>query len=118
MKLVAIPTGHTDTTLTRALDHLTTAFSTVRQRADYAITSKGTLHPDTDSNARSHDCHLFKSMLVALTDFVQSRLLSVIGNIKRLIDSLLGAFIRHHTFGRNPVARTCCHIAGGGHPYT
>jgi hypothetical protein len=64
----AIPIGHTGTTLTKTLDNLTAAFSTVRPRADQASANMGTIQPAMDFNARSEDCHMFKSMLGALTD--------------------------------------------------
>jgi hypothetical protein len=62
VEFVAIPIGHAGTTLTRTLDHLTAAFSTVRPRTDRAIPNRGTKQPITDSNARSHDSRLFKSL--------------------------------------------------------
>ena len=75
---VAIPIGHTGTTLTRTLDHLTAAFSTIRPRVDHADANKGTPPPIMDSNAKSHDYRLFKSLLDALADLAQSRLLDII----------------------------------------
>ena len=96
MEFVAIPIGHAGTPLIRTLDHLTAAFSTVRPRVDHASASGGTPHPIMDSNGTSHDYRMFKSLLLdALADLAQSRLLGIIRNMKRLIDSLQGAVSRH-----------------------
>ena len=73
VEIVAIPIGDAATTLTRTLDHLTAAFSTVRLRVDHTSANKDTTQPITDSNARSHDYRLFKSLLDALTDLAHSR---------------------------------------------
>ena len=80
--------------LTKTLDRLTPAFSTVRPRAYHTITIKGTPQPTTDSNAEIHDYRLFKSMLGALTDLTQSRPLDIIRNMKRLVYALPGAVSR------------------------
>ncbi len=63
VEFAAIPIGHAGTKLTRTLDHLT------------AIT--GTSQPIADSNAGSHDYRMFKSMVEALADLAQSRLLGI-----------------------------------------
>ena len=60
--------GHAGTPLTRTLDNLTAALSMVRSRMDHTSAIKGTSLPNTDSNARSHDYRMFKSLLDALTD--------------------------------------------------
>jgi hypothetical protein len=88
VKFVAIPIGRAGTTLTTTLNYLTAAFSTVRPRTDLTSTSEGTSHPDTDSNARSHDYRMFKSMLDTLTNLAHSRMLGIISNKKRLVGSL------------------------------
>jgi hypothetical protein len=88
VEFVAIPIGHAGTTLETTLDHLNAAFSTVRPRTDLTSTSEDTSQPDTDYNARSHDYCLFKSMLDALTDLAQSRLLGINSNKKLLVGSL------------------------------
>ncbi len=92
---MAFPIGHAGTTLTRTLDHLTAAFSTVRPTAERSRTSRGDKFPATDQNAKSHDYTLFKSLLASLTDLAQSRLLGIIRNKKRLVDALPGG-VKHH----------------------
>ncbi len=49
----------------------------------------------TDSNARSHDYHMFKSLLDALIYLALSRLLGIIRNRKRLVDALPRAIRRN-----------------------
>ncbi len=71
------------TTLTRTLDHLTAAFSTVRPDVERAQASRGATSPATENNARTHDNNMFKSLLDSLTDLAQSRLLGIIRNKKR-----------------------------------
>ncbi len=88
MEFVAILIGHTGITLTKTLDPLTAAFSKVRSRTDQANANKGTLQPTVDSNARSHDYGMFKSLLGRLTDLAQSRLLGIIRNKKHLVEAL------------------------------
>ncbi len=67
-EFVAISIGHAGTTLTRTLDHRTAAFSSVCPRVDHTNAIKGTSQPIKNSNVRSHDYLLFKSLLDALTD--------------------------------------------------
>jgi hypothetical protein len=55
VEFVAIPIDHAGTPLTKTLNHLTAAFSTVRPRHDQVSANKGTSQPTTDTNARSHD---------------------------------------------------------------
>ena len=88
VKFAAIPIEHTGTTLTRTLDHLTAAFSTVRLRVDHTSASKDTTKPITDSNAKSHDYRMLKSLLDALTDLAQSQVLCIIRKTKRLVEAL------------------------------
>ncbi len=57
--------------------------------------SKGGTPAATDHNAKTHDYTLFKSMLDSLTDLAQSRLLAIIRNRKRLVDTLPRG-VRHH----------------------
>ncbi len=90
VKFVAIPIGHTGTTLTRALDHLTAAFSTLRPRDNQANANRGTSRTITYSNDRSHENRLFKSMLNALAYLAQSHLLGTIRNTNSLVDALPG----------------------------
>ena len=80
MELIAILIGYAGTTLTRTLNLLTAAFSTVRPRQNQLSAIKGTSQPTTDSNARSHDYRIFKSLLDALADLAQPRLLGIIRN--------------------------------------
>ena len=95
VEFVAISIGHADTTLTRTLDHLSDAFSTVRPRMKHANANKGTPLPTMDSNATSHDYRRFKSMLDSLADLAQSRLLGIIRNMARLVDALPRAVMRN-----------------------
>ncbi len=48
-----------------------------------------------DHNAKAHDYTLLKSLLDSLTDLAQSRLLGIIRNRKRLVDTLPGG-VSHH----------------------
>ena len=82
VELIAFPVGHTGTTLTRTLDQLPTAFSTVRPITERSSTFRGDSFPATNHNARTHDYALFKSLLDLLTDLAQSRLLGIITNRK------------------------------------
>ncbi len=68
MEFIAFPVGHADTTLTKTLNLLTTAFSTVRPITERTSTSKGDSFPATDHNAKAHGYALFKSLLDSLTD--------------------------------------------------
>ncbi len=95
MKFIAFPIGHAGTTLTRTLEHLTAAFSTVRPTTvDRSRANMGPSSPNTDQNARTHVYSLFKSLLDSLTDLAQFRLVDVIRNWKRLVDALPGGY-RH-----------------------
>jgi hypothetical protein len=118
MEFVAIPIGHAGTTLTRTLDHLTAAFSTVRPRADHTSTSKGTSQPDMDSNAKIHDYRLLKSLPDALIDLAQSRLLGIIRDRKRLVDALPGTISRNGAHSTATHTHTRRHTTGGSHPHT
>jgi len=95
VEFVAIPIGHAGTSLTSTLEQLTAAFSTVRPRVDQAIAIRGRPQPITDSNARSHDYRLFKSMMDLLADLAQSRLLGIIRHTTRLVDALVEAVRRN-----------------------
>ena len=83
--------------LTRTLDHPTAAFSTVRLRVDHTSAGKSISLPDTVSNAKSHDSRRFKSLLDALTNLAESRLIGIIRNKKRLVKALPGAIRRHRS---------------------
>ena len=95
VEFVAIPIGHAGTALTRTLDHLTAAFSTVHPRVDHTNDIKSTSLPNTYSNAKSHNYLLFKSLMDALADLAQSRLLGIIRNKKRIVEALPGAIRRN-----------------------
>jgi hypothetical protein len=97
VELIAFPVGHAGTTLTRTLDQLTNAFSTVRPITERSSTNKGDSLPATDHNAKTHDYALLKSLLDSLTDLAQSRLLDIIRTKKRLADALPGGVSRHRT---------------------
>ncbi len=83
---VAFPIRHAGTTLASTIDHLTTAFSTVRPPVERARANMGIIDPTTDHNARIYGCNIFKSLMDSITDFAQSRLFGVISNKKRLVD--------------------------------
>jgi len=97
VEFIAFPIGHAGTTLTKTLDHLAAAFSTVRPTVKRSRASKGASSPATDHNARTHDYSVFKSLLDTLPDFAQSRLLGIIRNWKRLVDALPGGYRHKHT---------------------
>jgi hypothetical protein len=113
LELIAFPIGHASTTLTRTLDQLTAAFSTIRPTVERSRASRGASSPVTDHNARTHDYSLFKSMLDSLTDLAQSRLLGIIRNEKRLVDALPGGD-RHQThMVPPPTHHQAAHQQGG-----
>ena len=85
---------------------MTAAFFTVRPRVDFAIAIMGTPPPIMDSNAKSHDYRMFKSLLDALADLAQSRLLGIMRNMKRLVDSLPRAANRHRAHSGAPPSHT------------
>jgi len=70
------------------LNILTAAFSTVRPSVERSRDSRGISNPVMDLNAKTHDYTMFKSLLDSITDLAQSRLLGIIRNRKRLVDSL------------------------------
>jgi hypothetical protein len=88
VELGAFPIGHVGTTLTRTLDHLTAAFSTIRPSVKRPRASKSISSPATDHKAKAHDFTLFKSLLDSITDLAQSRLIGIIRNRKRLVAAL------------------------------
>jgi hypothetical protein len=94
VEFVAFPIGHAVITLTRTLDLLTAAFSTVRPSMERSRTGRGISSPATDHNAKAHDFTLFKSLLKSIMDLAQSRLLGIIRNRKRLVDALPRGDIR------------------------
>jgi ribonuclease HI len=95
VELIAFPIGHAGTTLTRTLEQLTTAFSAVRPYTGRPSTSSSSTLLAMDHNAKAHDYTLFKSLLDSITDLAQSRLLGIIRNRKRLVDTLSGG-VSHH----------------------
>ena len=82
VEFIAFPIGHAGTTLTKTLEHLTAAFSTVQPTVERLPASRGAFSPAMDHNARSNDYTLVKSLLTLLTDLAQSRLLGIIRNRK------------------------------------
>jgi hypothetical protein len=68
VEFIAFFIGHTGYTLTRTLDQLTAAFSTVWPNVERSRANRGAASPTKDYNARTHDYNLFKSMLDSLTD--------------------------------------------------
>ena len=105
VEFVAFPIGHMGTTLTRTLDQLTAAFSTVRPIPGRSSTSTGDPFSATDHTAKTHDYALFKSLLDSLTDLAQSRLLGIIRNRKRLVDALPGGIGHHRAHSAAPPAQ-------------
>ena len=95
MEFIAFPSGHAGTTLTRTLDQITAAFSTVRLAVEISRANRCPASPATYHNVRTHDYNMFKSLLDSLTDLAQSRLLGIIRNWKLLVDTLPGG-VRHH----------------------
>ncbi len=83
MEFIAFFVGHACTTLTKTLEHLTVAFSTVRPNVERTRASRGAVSPATDHNAKTYDYNLFKSLLDSLTDLAQSRLLGITRHRKR-----------------------------------
>ncbi len=77
-------------TLHKTLTQLTTAFSAVRPREEPPRANMGTTDPAMDHNAKTHDYILFQSLLDSLTDLAQSRLIGIISNRTRLIETLPG----------------------------
>jgi hypothetical protein len=55
VEFIAFLIGHAGVTLTRTVTQITTAFSTVRPRAELTRISKGITDPDTDHTAKAHD---------------------------------------------------------------
>jgi hypothetical protein len=88
VEFIANPIGHAGTTLQRTLEHLATALSTVRPHGEQGRASTGVTDPDTDSNAKSHDYRMFKSLLASLIYITHSRLLGIVRNRMRLIEAL------------------------------
>jgi hypothetical protein len=74
VEFIAIPIVHAGITLRKIFEHNIAALSTVRSHVEQAGSSRGITDPATDSNARSHENRLFKSLLDSLTDLAQSRL--------------------------------------------
>ena len=83
VEFIAFPIDHSGTTLTRTLNNLTAAFSTVRPSVERSRASKGISNPAMDLNAKAHDFNLFKSLMDSITDLAQPCLLDIIRNRKR-----------------------------------
>jgi hypothetical protein len=114
VKFIAFPIGHAGTTLTRILDQLTAAFSTVRPTVERSRASRGAASPTTDHNDMTHDYNLFKSLLVSLTDLAESHLLGIIINRKRLVDALPGGVSHHQAHSvASPTHHHAAHHQGG-----
>ena len=95
VEIIAFYIGHAGTMLIKTLDHLTTAFSTIRPIVERSRTSRGDASPAMDHNAKTHDYNIFKSLVDSLTDLVKSRILCIIRNRKRLVDALPRG-VNHH----------------------
>ena len=54
-EFIAFPICHAGTTLTRTLDHLAAAFSTVRPTVERSRANRGDSIPAMDNNAKTHD---------------------------------------------------------------
>ncbi len=59
MEFIAFPIGHAGIKLTRTLDQLTAAFSTVRPNVERTRASRGATSPATDHNDKTHDYNMF-----------------------------------------------------------
>ena len=90
MEFIAFPIGHAGTTLTRTLEHLTSAFFIIRPTVEQARANRGATDPATDHSARAYDFTMFKSLMDSLTDLAQARLIGIIRNRKRIVDALPG----------------------------
>jgi len=55
VEFIAFPIGHAGPTLSKTLDHLTAAFSTVRPTMKRSRANRGASSPATDHNAKTHD---------------------------------------------------------------
>jgi hypothetical protein len=99
VEFVAFPIGHAGVTLHGTITHLTTVFSAVRPREETSRANRDITNPTMDHTAKAHDYTLFKSLFDSLTDLAQSRLLGIIRNRKRLIETLPGnsSSIRAHS---------------------
>jgi len=106
VEFVAFPIRHAGTTLTATLTYLTAAFSTVRPRVGLTRASRGILIPNMDHTAKAHDYILFKSLLDSITDLAQFRLLGIINNRKRLVESLPGKVSRTRAHSEAALAHT------------
>ena len=106
VEFIAFPIGHVGTTLTKTLDHLTAAFSTVRHNVERSRDNRGAASPAKDHNAMTHDYNMFKSLQDSLTDLAQSRLLGIIRNKKRLVDALPGGDNHHRAHSDASPTRT------------
>ena len=95
MEFIAFSIDHADTTLTKTLDHITAAFSTIRPNVERSRPNMGAASPASDHNAKTHDCIMFKPLMDSLTNLAQSRLLGIIRNMKRLVDTLPGGVCHH-----------------------
>jgi len=115
MEFIVFPICHAGATLTKTLDHLTAAFSTVRPTVDRSRASRSTSIPAMDHNDRAHNYNLFKSLLDSLTDLAQSRLLGIIRNRKRLVDALPGGDSHREHSVPSPTHHHAAHQQGAPH---
>ena len=68
VELIAFPIGHAGTTLTKTLDQLSAAFSTVRPTVERSRAIRGASRAIRDHTAKTHDYSLLKLMMGSLTD--------------------------------------------------
>ncbi len=94
---VAIPVGHTGTTLKETQRHLAQALSTTRPEIERSRGRRQVLNPATDTAARTHDSSLFKTLMQALTKLDQDRLLGIIHHRQTLVHAHVGEVSRTRT---------------------
>ena len=81
--------------------------------------SRGITDPITDHSAKAHDYTIFKSLLNSLTDLAQSRLIGIISNRKRLVETLPGksSSIRANSIANKSQTRTVTQQEIATHTY-
>jgi hypothetical protein len=85
VEFVAVPIGHTGTTLTKTQQSLAQALSATRLEVERDRARRDVTNPDTDSAVRSHDSSLFKALMQRLDDLAQSRLIGIIHHCQSLV---------------------------------
>ena len=91
---MAIPVGHAGTTLKETQRHLAQALSTTRPEIERRRARREVFNPETDTAARTHDSSLFKTLMRALTQIAQTRLLGIIHHRQSLVHAQVGEISR------------------------